>query len=179
MRSSFALARVAHPYGGDRHGRLTRNVDAVCLLLGGVVRTVLPATEFSLEWDHSVEKSRWEEHYRIEGGQLRLTDARVRSMGAGMEPPPDAQLQNGWWRWQVTREPLPELRLTFSTYTADYRICWNERCSNLADAVSESPRNGDVITVLPCTSSGVDLPPGAAYAAPVRSGLTGCVDRSR
>jgi len=157
---------VAHPCGGERYGRLTDNVNAICLLIGGVVRTVLSATEFDVGWDHSVEKTRWEEHYRIDGRQLRLTEARVRSMGAGMEPLPDAQLQDGWWRWQVTREPLPELRLTFSTYAADYRICWNQRCTNLADAVGESPGNGDVITVTPCTSKGVDLPPGQPMPRP-------------
>ena len=138
---------------------MTGDVNAICLLIGGVVRAVLPATEFSVEWDHSVEKTRWKEHYRIDGGRLRLTDAGVQSMGAGMEPPPDAQLQNGWWRWQINREPLSELRLTFSTYTPDYRICWNERCSALATTVGESPSNGQVITVLPCASSSVNAPP--------------------
>ena len=57
-------------------------------------------TEFTLAWEHSVEKTRWEESYRVDGDRLRLTAARIQGLGAGMEPPPDAVLRGGWWTWK-------------------------------------------------------------------------------
>ena len=128
-------------------------MDAVCLLIAGVIRATLPATEFSLAWDHSVEKTRWEEHYRIDGRGLELTEARVQGMGAGMEPPPGAVLQNGWWRWQPRRGALAELRLTFSTFTSDYRLCWNQRCEELAAVLGHRPADGEVVSLRPCAAT--------------------------
>lgn len=132
---------------------------AVCLLVAGVVRATLPTTDFSIAWDHSVEKTRWEERYRIDGSRLELTEARVQGMGAGMEPPPGAVLQNGWWRWQPRREALPELRLTFSNYTTDYRLCWNQRCDALATVLGQPPDNGEVVSLRPCAPSASMSPP--------------------
>jgi len=134
-------------------------VDAVCLLVAGVVRATLPATEFVISWDHSVEKTRWEEHYRVDGLRLEVTEARVQGMGAGMEPAPDAVLQNGWWRWEPRRESLSALRLAFSTYTTDYRLCWNKRCADLAAVLGTRPGDGEVVSVQPCASSSFDTPP--------------------
>ena len=131
---------------------------AVCLLVAGVVRATLPATEFGLAWDHSVEKTRWEERYRIDGNLLELVEARVQGMGAGMEPPIGAVLQDGWWRWRGDRDKLPELRLTYSTFTSDYRVCWNQRCDDLAVVLGQRPDDGDVVSVQPCDAGVVNRP---------------------
>lgn len=45
-----------------------------------------------------------------------------------MEPPQGALLRDGWWRYRPALSPLPQLRLTLSPYTADYRLCWAEAC---------------------------------------------------
>jgi hypothetical protein len=131
---------------------------AVCLFVAGVVRATLPATEFGLAWDHSVEKTRWEERYRIDGNLLELVEARVQGMGAGMEPPTGAVLQDGWWRWRGDRAKLPELRLTYSTFTSDYRVCWNQRCDDLTVVLGQRPDDGDVVSVRPCDAGIVNLP---------------------
>jgi hypothetical protein len=134
-------------------------VNAVCLLIAGVLHATLPTAEFSVAWDHSVEKTRWEERYRIDGSRLELTEARVQGMGAGMEPPPDAVLESGWWRWVPRREALSELRLTFSTFTTDYRLCWNQRCDDLATVLGLRPADGEVVSVRPCAASASNRPP--------------------
>lgn len=134
-------------------------MNAVCLLVAGIVRATLPATDFSVAWDHSVEKTRWEEYYRVDGALLELTEARVQGMGAGMEPPSGAVLQNGWWRWQPRGKPLAELRLTFSTFSADYRVCWNQRCDYLAAVLAMRPAEGAVVSVRPCASDDPTTPP--------------------
>ncbi len=127
------------------------DLSAICILAAGVLRASLPATEFTLAWEHSVEKTRWEERYVVDGARLRLVQARIEGFGAGMEPPADARFVDGGWTWQPALEPLPALRLTRSTYTSDYRLCWNGRCSTLGTLVGVTAE-GEVIAVAPCSN---------------------------
>jgi hypothetical protein len=120
----------------------------VCLLVAGVVRATLSTNDFSLAWTHSVEKTRWEERYRVERGALVLVEARVAGTGAGMEPPATARLVEGMWTWRP-RTSLPELRLTRSSYTADYTLCWRGRCRELGALVGSTPE-GAAVVVRPC-----------------------------
>jgi len=130
-------------------------LNGVCLFVAGVLRATLPTQEFTVGWMHSVEKTRWEERYRVAGSRLRLTDARIQGSGAGMEPPPRATLRDGWWTWTPARPPLNELRLTLSPFTRDYDLCWHARCRPLAaivtghdrDAAHSTPDAADVAVV--------------------------------
>lgn len=124
---------------------------AACLLVAGVLRATLAADHFTLAWRHSVEKTRWEEHYRVDGRGIVLEESRVEGFGAGMEPPAGAILVDAMWRWRPNLGPLPELRLTSSPYTDDYRICWAARCAGLRELV---PGDVDVVTVTPCQAPG-------------------------
>ena len=112
------------------------------------MRATLPGPEFTLAWTHSVEKTRWEETYRIAGDRLLLVEASVEGSGAGMEPPPGAQLRDGRWSWQP-QTAHAELRLTHSTYTRDYTLCANGRCADLGDRVG-AMAEGEVVTVRSC-----------------------------
>ncbi|HEX8011289.1 MAG TPA: DUF1850 domain-containing protein [Casimicrobiaceae bacterium] len=116
-----------------------------------MLRASLATTDFTLAWKHSVENTRWEERYQSDGAALRLVEARIQGFGAGMEPPPGARFVDGWWAWRPALEPLPELRLTHSSYTSDYTICWNKRCSALAKLAGATDE-GDVVTVAPCAA---------------------------
>jgi len=129
-------------------------VDLVCLLVAGVVRATLPGPDFTLAWEHSVEKLRWEERYRVDGGELLLVEARVQGHGAGMEPPPDAVLERGAWTWRPQRR-LAELNLTYSTFAGDYRLCGREACRDLGAMTGPLP-GGTAVAVRPCA------PPAAA-----------------
>jgi hypothetical protein len=145
-------------------------LDAVCLLVAGVLRATLPTTEFTLAWTHSVQKTRWEERYRVAGSDLQLVEARIQSSGAGMDPPPQARLRDGWWSWRPSVAPLPELRLTLSPFTRDYDVCWRRRCRTLRDLATD-PRATDhargddtadveVVAVRPCTGRPGPTPRG-------------------
>ena len=123
-------------------------MSAICLIVAGVVRAVLPGPEFTLAWDHSVERIRWEERYRATGDGLLLVEARVQGSGAGMEPPSGATLRDGSWVWQPNSTHA-ELRLTRSTFTRDYVICASDRCAGLGDRVGATAE-GEVVSVRPC-----------------------------
>jgi hypothetical protein len=127
-------------------------VNAICLIVAGVVQATLPASEMTLGWQHSVEKTRWEERYRVDNGRLLIVEARVQAMGAGMEPPASARLQSGWWTWRPSIAPLAELKLTQSSYTRDYDLCWSGECATLSRLVHTS---GDgVVVVRACARPG-------------------------
>lgn len=49
---------------------------------------------------------------------LQARQARIKGSAAGMEPPDDAVLQNGWYVYTPNQQPLPELLLMRSEFTA-------------------------------------------------------------
>jgi hypothetical protein len=126
-------------------------VNAVCLVVAGVVRAMLPVDQFTLAWQHSVEKTRWEETYRVAGDRLLLTGARIQGIGAGMEPPEGAALHGGWWTWTPAPHAIAALPLTQSTYTSDWTLCWNQRCRTLG-ALVPSAAEGSVVDVVACNA---------------------------
>jgi len=126
-------------------------LSAICVLAAGVLRASLPASEFTLAWQHSVEKTRWEERYVVDGGRLSLREARIQGFGAGMEPPAGARFVDGWWVWRPNLKPLPELRLTRSSYTGDYTLCWKKRCAALTQLAGPT-NEGEAVTLAPCPS---------------------------
>jgi hypothetical protein len=131
-------------------------VDPVCLLVAGIVRATLPEPEFTLAWQHSVQKSRWEERYRVEEGGLRLTEARIEGSGAGMESPPGAVLRDGWWSWHPQRR-VPELTLVRYSTESDYTLCWRDRCRDLRALVGTTA-DASTVQVRPCRAN--DKAPG-------------------
>ena len=114
----------------------------------------VPQTRFTLAWTHSIEKTRWEEDYRVQRRaddppQLRLERARIQGSGAGMEPPPGARRQGGWYEYAPTDQPQAALRLTRSPYTADYDWCVAGRCQPLGAVLSS---DGGVTLLWPCAA---------------------------
>ena len=109
-------------------------MNALCLGLAGVVWAQVPLTEFTLAWQHSVEKIRWEEDYRLSPAGLVLDAARVRGTGAGMEIPDDAALRDGSWHYRPQLPALQPLRLGRSDAAAagDYQLCSAAGCHPLA-----------------------------------------------
>ena len=97
----------------------------ICLATSGKL-TVIAAQAFTLAWTHTVEKTVWEEDWRILPGQnvLQLETARIKGSGAGMDPPDDARLINGWWQYHPKGRRLDELRLAnLGGDAGSWRIC--------------------------------------------------------
>ena len=121
-----------------------------CLAAAGLaVQIAAPA--FTLVWTHTVEKSRWEEDWRIAGNQLLLVRARVQGSGAGMEPAPDARLDGSFYVWEPTTPPIPELVLRRAAQAGDWQLCAAGRCASLSDWLG---RDADPVRVAPAEDAG-------------------------
>jgi hypothetical protein len=127
----------------------------ICLALAAssTAPVFVPAERFTLAWTHSIEKVRWEEDYAVTPSPptLHALAARVRGSAAGMEPPDDARLVNGWYTYTPQMRHPPELRLTRSEFTADYELCLHGRCQPLSAWL---PSDGGVTRLTACDVPG-------------------------
>jgi hypothetical protein len=111
---------------------------ALCILAGGKV-TVLAVTAFTLSWTHSVEKTRWEEDWKITPAGLQIIEARVKGSGAGMEPPENAMLEDGWWVYAPKLAARPEVTLAVSGVTGEgWTLCAARVCMELGKVAGEA-----------------------------------------
>ena len=118
------MAAASAPRGG---GGLS-----LCLTSVGVVKTLALAA-FTLVWTHSIEKTDWQEDWRVTPAGLELVQARVKGSGAGMEPPPEARLVDGWFQWRPKRAAMPEVVLANSGAAGEWRLCWGGNCRTLSE----------------------------------------------
>lgn len=128
-------------------------MNALCLGLAGVIWAQVPLTEFTLAWQHSVEKIRWEEDYLLGAAGLVLEEARVRGSGAGMEIPEDAVLRDGSWHYRPRLPALQSLRLGRSDAAAagDYQLCSAAGCRPLADWLGPPDPQRPVVELWSCS----------------------------
>jgi hypothetical protein len=105
---------------------------SLCLASAGIVKTLAVAA-FTLAWTHSIEKVEWQEDWRVASRGLELMQARVKGFGAGMEPPPDARLVDGWFQWQLRRTAMPEIALGNSGAAGEWRLCTDGTCRTLSE----------------------------------------------
>ena len=121
---------------------------SLCLASSGVLKT-LSFAAFTLVWTHSVEKIEWQEDWRIAAQGLQIVEARVKGSGAGMEPPPEARLVDGWFQWQPQRAPMPELVLGNSGAAGEWRLCHGGTCQTLSEIFGH-PIGANVTTLKAC-----------------------------
>jgi hypothetical protein len=114
----------------------------------GVVKT-LSIAAFTLAWTHSVEKSDWQEDWRVTPQGLELTQARIKGAGAGMEPPSEARLVDGWFQWRPMRPPMPEVLLGNSGAAGEWRLCSDGQCKTLS-TIFGRPVGANVTTMRVC-----------------------------
>ena len=130
------------------------NVLGLCLALAAAPATqaFVPGEHFTLAWVHSIEKVRWEEDYRVSGPPARLvaTAARIKGSAAGMEPPPNAVLRDGWFHYTPNERHPTVLRLTRSEFTADFELCSPRGCHPMGHWL---PSDGGVTEMTACERS--------------------------
>jgi hypothetical protein len=123
---------------------------SLCLASAGVVKTLSIAV-FTLAWTHSIEKVEWQEDWRVTPQGLELVLARVKGSGAGMEPPREARLIDGWFQWQPARASMPEIMLGNSGAAGEWRLCHDGYCRTLSDIFGH-PVDANVTTMKACNN---------------------------
>lgn len=120
---------------------------SLCILVGGKT-AVMAVSAFTLAWTHSVQKTEWQEDWRVSPAGLEIAEARIKGSGAGMEPPEGAIFQNGWWVYSPPVPTVPRLALASSGATASgWTICAEGECLRL----HEDAR--DTIVLEPCAET--------------------------
>jgi hypothetical protein len=121
---------------------------SLCLASAGVVKA-LSVAAFTLAWTHSIEKVEWQEDWRITSKGLELVEARVKGSGAGMEPPAEARLAGGWFRWKPARPVMPEVTLGNSGAAGEWRLCVDGKCQTLSE-ILRRPVGANITTMRAC-----------------------------
>ncbi|MDP3256691.1 MAG: DUF1850 domain-containing protein [Bosea sp. (in: a-proteobacteria)] len=116
-------------------------------LAAGALAVSLGASEITLSWRHSVQKTLWEEVWRDTPAGLVMAEARIQGSGAGMEAPPEARLADGFWRWTPQLPPQREIVMRRSGATADWQICSAGRCRPMGDYL---PPEADPVILRTC-----------------------------
>ncbi|MDQ8726704.1 DUF1850 domain-containing protein [Bradyrhizobium sp. LHD-71] len=117
---------------------------SVCFIAGTIVKA-LQVSAFTLAWTHSVEKTDWQEDWRVTRNGLMLVEARVKGSGAGIDPPAHARLVDGWWRWRPPTVSRSEVTLANSGAVPDWRICVGGRCAPLHATIGLAAGTGPVV----------------------------------
>ena len=123
---------------------------SLCLASAGMVKA-LSIAAFTLVWTHSIEKTDWQEDWRVTPTGLLLTQARVKGSGAGMEPPPQARLIDGWFQWRPEAGPKPQVVLANSGTAGEWRLCADGGCRTLSDIFGH-PIGANVTTMSACAN---------------------------
>jgi len=77
------------------------------------------------ELDSLGRKTEWVEHWQLKDEQLVLKETFVKGSGAGIDPAPNAVLDNGWYRWAPeSLVRVPAISLANSELTPDnWMLC--------------------------------------------------------
>ena len=120
---------------------------SLCVLAAGKTVT-LAAAAFTLSWTHSVERTRWQEDWKVSPAGLQVVRARVKGSGAGMEPPEGSVLRDGWWVYAPRIGPQPRLVLAASGATGQgWTLCTASGCRELGRTA------GDPTVLDPCAGT--------------------------
>ncbi|MBZ9717483.1 DUF1850 domain-containing protein [Mesorhizobium sp. M7A.F.Ca.CA.001.09.2.1] len=125
---------------------------SLCILAAGKTVT-LSVAAFTLSWTHSVERTRWQEDWKVTSSSLQVVEARIEGSGAGMEPPEGAVLKEGWWSYAPDVGPQRRVVLAASGATSDgWTLCTVQGCRELGRTA------GGPIVLEPCRPDGTSQP---------------------
>lgn len=119
---------------------------SLCVVAGA--KTVkLAVAAFTLIWTHSVERTPWEEDWIVTPEALIAREARITSIGSGMEMPDNAVFDGHMWRWTPKLPPLPRLDLRRSDVIPEgWKLCFASECR----IIGGHEETADVVSLQPC-----------------------------
>lgn len=88
-----------------------------------------------------MEKTRWEDDWHITPVGIEIVEAQIKGSGAGMEPPADVVLRDGWWVYALKIPARQEIVLAASGATgAGWSLCAAGKCVEFGAAAGEPVR---------------------------------------
>ena len=134
----------------------------LCLGLAGTLWAQVPTDNFTLAWNHSIEKIRWEEDYNVTSQGLVLVEARVKGTGAGMEITDDAYFKDGSWHYQPKLPTLPILRLGRTPEAGDFELCFTQisgdiQCQTMSHWIGPPNKHIAAVEVWGCDNQAMTI----------------------
>ena len=123
---------------------------SLCLAAAGVAVNIV-ATTFTLSWTHTIEKTAWQEDWRVAGDRLVILEARIQGSGAGMDPPPEARLKDGFYAWAPQPAERARVVLRRAPEAGDWTLCAAGRCDTLAAWLGR--KDADPVTLTACAAA--------------------------
>jgi len=121
----------------------------VCIAAGGF-SVALYAPRFTLSWAHVAVPVEWRETWRVHTKTMRLVEAAIKGEGAGVQPPADAEVRDGWSVFVPKRAPQTRLTLVDGAEVKPVRLCLpKDGCRPLrAFLPREAPKDVPVVLSL-------------------------------
>jgi len=125
-------------------------VPALLCVAAGSFSVAIYAPRFTLSWEHAVERVEWSETWRVHTKTMRLIEARIKGSGAGMEPPRNAVLKDGWFVYLPKIQPQTRMVMPDSADTKPTRLCLpGDKCRPIrAFLPREAPKDAPVVLSL-------------------------------
>jgi len=125
-------------------------VPALLCVAAGSFSVAIYAPRFTLSWEHAVERVEWRETWRVHTKTMRLIEARIKGSGAGMEPPKDAVLKDGWFVYVPKAGPQTRMAMPDSASAKPVRLCLpDDKCRPIrAFLPREAPKDAPVVLFL-------------------------------
>ncbi|CAN5223915.1 hypothetical protein BH10PSE9_BH10PSE9_22550 [soil metagenome] len=78
-----------------------------------------------------MQKTVWEEDWRLTPAGFAISEARVQGSGAGMEPLEGSVFDGTWWRYRPPLKPQTEIVLGDSGVAGAWTLCAAGQCTEL------------------------------------------------
>ncbi|MGE4528013.1 MAG: DUF1850 domain-containing protein [Rhodospirillaceae bacterium] len=125
-------------------------VPALLCVAVGSFSVAVYAPRFTLSWEHSIESVEWRETWRVHTKTMRLVEARIKGAGAGIKPPKDAVLKDGWFVYVPKATPQTRLVMPDRADAKPVRLCLpGDTCRPIRVFLPrEAPKDAPVILTL-------------------------------
>jgi len=90
---------------------------------------------FTLAWTHSIEKTDWQEDWRITPQGLELVQARIKGFGAGMSRRRTRAWSMAGFQWQPKRRRCRKSSSAFRR-AGEWRLCIGGNCRTLSEILA-------------------------------------------
>lgn len=136
---------------------------ALLCLAAGAYSAAVEAPRFTISWEHSIEHVEWRETWAVQNAALVPIEARIKGTGAGMEPPPDARREGGWYVYVPHLSPQTRISYPDSGFAKPLQLCVGDApCRPIRSFLPPETPADAVIDVFPAVDGRCPVTPRQA-----------------